>query len=67
MTCENCFVNLKEAKPIDILDYTHPAVTVDTVLFTIMQEDLKVLLVQRRVEPFEAMWSLPGEIGRAHV
>ncbi|HEY9840063.1 MAG TPA: NUDIX domain-containing protein, partial [Candidatus Obscuribacterales bacterium] len=29
-------------------------------LFTIMDEDLKVLLVQRRVDPFKEFWSLPG-------
>lgn len=46
--------------PIDILQYDHPSVTVDTVLFTIMAEDLKVLLVQRRIEPFRDYWSLPG-------
>lgn len=34
--------------------------TVDTVLFTILNEDLKVLLVQRRVEPYQGFWSLPG-------
>jgi 8-oxo-dGTP diphosphatase len=45
---------------IDILDYQHPAVTVDIVLFTIMHEDLKVLLVQRGHEPFPGFWSLPG-------
>lgn len=45
---------------IDILDYQHPAVTVDIVLFTIMADDLKVLLVQRNTEPFSGMWSLPG-------
>lgn len=47
-------------RAIDILDYEHPAVTVDIVLFTIMQEDLKVLLVQRNTEPFQGYWSLPG-------
>lgn len=50
----------REALTIDILHYDHPAVTVDIVLFTIMDEDLKVLLVQRRVEPYEGFWSLPG-------
>lgn len=50
----------REAHIIDIGHYEHPAVTVDIVLFTIMDEDLKVLLVQRRVEPFKDYWSLPG-------
>jgi len=28
-------------------DYPHPAVTVDIVIFTIVDDDLKVLLIQR--------------------
>lgn len=50
----------REARTIDILRYDHPAVTVDIVLFTIMDEDLKVLLVQRLIEPYKGFWSLPG-------
>lgn len=50
----------REARVIDISQYDHPAVTVDIVLFTIMDEDLKVLLVQRRIAPYEDFWSLPG-------
>ncbi len=41
-------------------DYPHPAVTVDIVLFTIQDDDLKVLLIQRAQEPFEGSWALPG-------
>jgi len=41
-------------------------VTVDIVLFTIMQEDLKVLLVQRRKDPYQGFWSLPGGFVRLH-
>lgn len=44
----------------NILKYKHPAITVDVVLFTIMQDDLQVLLVQRREQPFASLWSLPG-------
>lgn len=50
----------REAVPIDILRYQHPAITVDVVLFTILDNDLKVLLVQRRIEPYQGLWSLPG-------
>ena len=41
-------------------EYPHPAVTVDVVVFTIHDNDLKVLLIQRAGEPFEGMWALPG-------
>lgn len=55
------FVNqVREAPAIEILNYPHPAVTVDVVLFTIIDEDLQVLLIQRNVAPFQDYWSLPG-------
>jgi 8-oxo-dGTP diphosphatase len=34
-------------------DYPHPEVAVDVVVFTIKDDDLKVLLIQRDLEPFE--------------
>ena len=40
--------------------YPHPAVTADTVLFTILQEKLCILLIQRAAEPFRSSWALPG-------
>jgi 8-oxo-dGTP diphosphatase len=41
-------------------EYPRPALTVDCVLFGLDEEDLKVLLVQRDVEPFQGRWALPG-------
>lgn len=41
-------------------DYPHPAVSVDIVVFTIENDELKVLLIQRGLEPFEGQWALPG-------
>ncbi len=41
-------------------DYPKPAVTVDIVIFTIKDNDLKVLLVKRGIEPFKGMWAIPG-------
>lgn len=35
-------------------------VTVDLVVFTILDADLKVLLIQRREAPFAGRWALPG-------
>lgn len=42
--------------------YTHarPALTVDGVVFGLDDEDLKVLLIQRDLEPFAGRWALPG-------
>ncbi len=41
-------------------EYPRPAVTVDLVIFTIADNDLKVLLIRRGGEPFKNRWALPG-------
>lgn len=40
--------------------YPHPAVTTDVVLFTIRNERLELLLIQRNGEPYKGCWALPG-------
>ncbi|KPH65519.1 MULTISPECIES: NUDIX hydrolase [Pseudoalteromonas] len=44
----------------NINEYKHPLFTVDSVLFTITDSALKVLLVKRANSPFEGSWGLPG-------
>ena len=41
-------------------EYPRPALTVDAVVFGLDDQDLKVLLVRRGLEPFEGKWALPG-------
>ncbi|HUH04307.1 MAG TPA: NUDIX domain-containing protein [Kofleriaceae bacterium] len=41
-------------------EYPRPAVTVDCVVFGLDERDLKVLLIQRQLEPFQHGWALPG-------
>jgi 8-oxo-dGTP diphosphatase len=42
-------------------DYPKPAVTVDCVVFGLDAEhDLKIMLIQRGIEPFKGEWALPG-------
>jgi 8-oxo-dGTP diphosphatase len=41
-------------------EFPHPAVTVDCVVFTIIEQQLSVLLVQRKRPPFKGKWALPG-------
>ncbi len=41
-------------------EFPRPALTVDAVVFGLDEEDLKVLLIQRDIEPFEGRWALPG-------
>jgi len=45
--------------------YARPALTVDCVVFGIDESDLKVLLIERDLEPFRGKWALPG--GFVHV
>lgn len=40
--------------------YPHPAVTTDVVLFTIREDSLHLLLIERGNEPFKGSWALPG-------
>lgn len=41
-------------------DYPHPAVTTDVVIFSIRDNDLKLLLIKRGGTPFKGKWALPG-------
>jgi len=41
-------------------EYPRPALTVDCIVFGLDDEELKVLLIQRKNEPFAGRWALPG-------
>ena len=47
-------------KPYDSADFPPFAVTVDIAIFTIIEEQFSLLLVQRGEEPFKNAWALPG-------
>lgn len=40
--------------------YEQASVTIDLVIFTINNDQLKVLLVKRGIQPFLGQWSIPG-------
>ncbi|MBM3462186.1 MAG: NUDIX hydrolase [Armatimonadetes bacterium] len=40
--------------------YEKPSVTVDLVILTLGDRDLKVLLIKRKVAPYVGRWALPG-------
>jgi len=44
----------------DINEFKAPQFTVDSVLFTVKDETLKVLMVKRANDPFIGRWGLPG-------
>lgn len=41
-------------------EYERPALTTDCVVFGLDEDDLKILLIQRDIAPFEGKWALPG-------
>ena len=41
-------------------DYPRPAVTTDCVVFGFDGHDLKILLIERGIEPFKDTWAFPG-------
>src|SRR5262245_62665016 len=40
--------------------YPRAALAVDCVVFGLDESDLKVLLIQRKLQPFQHAWALPG-------
>ena len=51
---------LETAESYDVTQYERPSVTVDVVIFSILDEELKVLLIKRKIWPYEGMWAIPG-------
>jgi len=49
----------------DPADYERPSVTVDIVVFSLVHDDLQVLLVKRKNPPFANVWAIPG--GFVHI
>ena len=41
-------------------EYPHPALTVDVVVFTLRDDQLKLLLIRRGGKPYRGKWALPG-------
>jgi 8-oxo-dGTP diphosphatase len=44
----------------DASKYDRPSVTVDVVIFSLVDEELRVLLVKRKNPPFAGRWAIPG-------
>lgn len=53
-------MNIKTAETYDVTQYERPSVTVDVVIFSILDDELKVLLIKRKAWPGEGMWAIPG-------
>ena len=47
-------------KEEDIHKFEKPSVTADIVIFTIKDNELKVLLVKRKIAPYKDTWAIPG-------
>lgn len=47
-------------KTYDASEYERPSVTVDVVIFSLIEDTLKVLLIRRKHWPFQGMWAIPG-------
>lgn len=55
---------MNSVEPYDPSKYERPSVTVDVVVFSLVADDLKVLLVRRKSSPFSEMWAIPGAFVR---
>ena len=41
-------------------DYPRPAVTVDALVFQVEKEEVRILLIKRKKDPFKGQWAFPG-------
>lgn len=41
-------------------NYPKPSVTVDTIIFALHKQDIKILLIKRKYPPFANKWAIPG-------
>ena len=48
----------------DPTQYDRPSVTVDVVIFSLVEDELKVLLIKRQAPPFADTWAIPGSFIR---
>jgi 8-oxo-dGTP diphosphatase len=46
-------------------EFQRPNLTVDCVVFGLDKEDLKIMLIKRKLQPFQGKWALPG--GFVHI
>lgn len=51
---------MNDEEKIYCYKYPHPAVATDCVIFGFDGSDIKVLLIQRGIEPFKDKWAFPG-------
>lgn len=56
--------NSEQSEKYDPAAFERPSVTVDVVIFSLVGDDLQVLLVKRKLSPFADMWALPGSFVR---
>jgi len=43
-----------------VYEYERPALTVDIIVFTIIKDNLNILLIKRKNKPYKNKWALPG-------
>ncbi len=55
-----CHVTTPDLAMAFTYKYARPALTVDCVVFGLDEGELKILLIQRKLDPFKGQWALPG-------
>jgi 8-oxo-dGTP diphosphatase len=50
----------------DASKWERPSVTVDVVILTLQEGDLRVLLIKRKHWPYEGYWAIPGGFIEMH-